>query len=127
MRKDAEEVGLVKAAGAGHPVLLHDADLEALHGIRQMRRDDQVAVLQYTYYSVISPEGCASILWRTSDMAKQAAVAMRLTAREQQALGVIDTVIGEPGEGAHDDPDETARRSSGLALERTFGRTPQPN
>ena len=55
-------------------------------------------------------EGCASILWRTSDMAQQAAVAMRLTAREQQALGVIDTVIGEPGEGAHEDPDETARR-----------------
>jgi hypothetical protein len=43
-------------------------------------------------------------------MAKQAAVAMRLTAREQQALGVIDTVIGEPGEGAHEDPEETARR-----------------
>jgi acetyl-CoA carboxylase carboxyl transferase subunit alpha len=71
---------------------------------------DVVLALENAIYSVISPEGCASILWRTSDMAEQAAVAMRLTAREQQALGVIDTVIGEPGEGAHDDPEETARR-----------------
>jgi acetyl-CoA carboxylase carboxyl transferase subunit alpha len=71
---------------------------------------DVVLALENAIYSVISPEGCASILWRTSDMAKQAAVAMRLTAREQQALGVIDTVIGEPVGGAHEDPDETARR-----------------
>jgi acetyl-CoA carboxylase carboxyl transferase subunit alpha len=71
---------------------------------------DVVLALENAIYSVISPEGCASILWRTSDMAKQAAVAMRLTAREQQALGVIDTVIAEPGEGAHEDHEETARR-----------------
>ncbi len=71
---------------------------------------DVVLALENAIYSVISPEGCASILWRTSDMAKQAAVAMRLTAREQQALGVIDTVIGEPDGGAHEDPEETARR-----------------
>jgi len=71
---------------------------------------DVVLALENAIYSVISPEGCASILWRTSDMAQQAAVAMRLTAREQQALGVIDTVIGEPGEGAHEDHEKTARR-----------------
>lgn len=71
---------------------------------------DVVLALENAIYSVISPEGCASILWRTSDMAKQAAVAMRLTAREQQALGVIDAVIGEPPGGAQEDPDETARR-----------------
>jgi acetyl-CoA carboxylase carboxyl transferase subunit alpha len=71
---------------------------------------DVVLALENAIYSVISPEGCASILWRTSDMAQQAAVAMRLTAREQQALGVIDTVITEPGAGAHEDPAETARR-----------------
>jgi acetyl-CoA carboxylase carboxyl transferase subunit alpha len=73
---------------------------------------DVVLALENAIYSVISPEGCASILWRTPDAAKQAAVAMRLTAREQQALGVIDTVIGEPGEGAHTDPEETANRLS---------------
>ena len=71
---------------------------------------DVVLALDNAIYSVISPEGCASILWRTADKAKQAAVAMRLTAREQQALGVIDTVIGEPAGGAHEDPEETARR-----------------
>jgi hypothetical protein len=59
---------------------------------------------------VISPEGCASILWRTPDAAQQAAVAMRLTAGEQQALGVIDEVITEPDGGAHEDHAETARR-----------------
>ncbi|MDQ3938234.1 MAG: hypothetical protein M3253_06085, partial [Chloroflexota bacterium] len=58
---------------------------------------------------VISPEGCASILWRAPERAQEAAVAMRLTAREQQALGVIDEVVAEPGEGAHENPDETAR------------------
>src|SRR5205085_2838053 len=61
-------------------------------------------------YSVISPEGCASILWRTPEAAQQAAVAMRLTAGEQAALGVVDKVIPEAGEGAHDAPAETARR-----------------
>ncbi|MFV2063798.1 MAG: acetyl-CoA carboxylase carboxyltransferase subunit alpha [Chloroflexota bacterium] len=71
---------------------------------------DVVLALENAIYSVISPEGCASILWRRPDAARQAAVAMRLTAREQQALGVIDTVIGEPGEGAHTDAAETAAR-----------------
>ena len=73
---------------------------------------DVVLALENAIYSVISPEGCASILWRSPDAAKEAAVAMRLTAREQQALGVIDTVIGEPGEGAHTDGAETAKRLS---------------
>jgi acetyl-CoA carboxylase carboxyl transferase subunit alpha len=71
---------------------------------------DVVMALENAIYSVISPEGCASILWRSPDAARQAAVAMRLTAREQQALGVIDIVISEPGEGAHAEPRETARR-----------------
>jgi acetyl-CoA carboxylase carboxyl transferase alpha subunit len=71
---------------------------------------DVVMALENAIYSVISPEGCASILWRTPDAARQAAVAMRLTAREQQALGVIDIVIAEPARGAHADPRETASR-----------------
>jgi acetyl-CoA carboxylase carboxyl transferase subunit alpha len=71
---------------------------------------DVVVALENAVYSVISPEGCASILWRTSDEAQTAAVAMRMTAHEQQALGVIDVVVPEPGEGAHTDHAETARR-----------------
>src|SRR3954449_10333693 len=71
---------------------------------------DVVLALENAIYSVISPEGCASILWRSADRAQDAAVAMRLTAREQQVLGVIDEVIGEPGAGAHENASETARR-----------------
>src|SRR5262249_24233583 len=71
---------------------------------------DVVLALENAVYSVISPEGCASILWRTPDAAQQAAVAMRLTAGEQQALGVVDQVVpeGGDGDGAHAAPEETA-------------------
>src|ERR687890_2247852 len=71
---------------------------------------DVVIALENSVYSVISPEGCAAILWRTADEAPTAAAAMRMTAAEQQALGVVDLVLGEPGEGAHAEPRETARR-----------------
>ena len=59
---------------------------------------------------VISPEGCASILWRTPDRAATAALAMRMTAADQLELGVVDVVVPEPGEGAQADHAETARR-----------------
>jgi acetyl-CoA carboxylase carboxyl transferase alpha subunit len=71
---------------------------------------DVVLALENSIYSVISPEGAASILWRSAEFSQQAAVAMRLTAAEQLALGVIDEVVPEPEGGAHRDPDETARR-----------------
>lgn len=71
---------------------------------------DVVLALENSIYSVISPEGAASILWRSADYAQQAAVAMRLTAAEQLALGVIDEVVPEPDGGAQENPDETARR-----------------
>jgi acetyl-CoA carboxylase carboxyl transferase alpha subunit len=71
---------------------------------------DVILALENAIYSVISPEGCASILWRTPEAAQDAAVAMRITAGEQQALGVIDLVIPEAGAGAHAEPKESARR-----------------
>ena len=71
---------------------------------------DVVLALENSIYSVISPEGAASILWRSAEFSQQAAVAMRLTAAEQLALGVIDEVVPEPEGGAHKEPDETARR-----------------
>ena len=71
---------------------------------------DVVIALENAVYSVISPEGCASILWRTADEAPTAALAMRMSAQDQLELGVIDRVVAEPGEGAHADPRETARR-----------------
>ncbi|HMB72563.1 MAG TPA: acetyl-CoA carboxylase carboxyltransferase subunit alpha [Gammaproteobacteria bacterium] len=69
---------------------------------------DRVLMLQYSVYSVISPEGCASILWRTRDKAEAAAEAMGITAERLQSLGLIDEVIPEPLGGAHRDPAGTA-------------------
>jgi acetyl-CoA carboxylase carboxyl transferase subunit alpha len=71
---------------------------------------DVVIALENAVYSVISPEGCAAILWRSADEAATAALAMRMSADDQLALGVVDRVIPEPGEGAHADHPETARR-----------------
>ncbi len=71
---------------------------------------DVVLALENSIYSVISPEGAASILWRSADHSQQAAVAMRLTAAEQLALGVIDEVVPEPKGGAQENADEMARR-----------------
>ena len=71
---------------------------------------DVVVALENAVYSVISPEGCASILWRTPDKAMAAAVAMKMTAADQAALGVVDVVVPEPAEGAQADHPETARR-----------------
>ena len=64
---------------------------------------DQVLMLQYSIYSVISPEGCASILWKTSDKAQEAADALGITAHRLKALGVIDKIVNEPVGGAHRD------------------------
>ena len=79
---------------------------------------DVVVALENAVYSVISPEGCAAILWRTADEAPTAATAMRMTAAEQRDLGVIDLVIPEPGEGAHTDPAETGRRLRTVVLDQ---------
>jgi acetyl-CoA carboxylase carboxyl transferase subunit alpha len=64
---------------------------------------DRVMMLEHAVYSVISPEGCASILWRTNEAAQQAAEALRLTAADLKKLGVIDEIIEEPIGGAHRD------------------------
>jgi acetyl-CoA carboxylase carboxyl transferase subunit alpha len=79
---------------------------------------DVVLALENAVYAVISPEGCASILWRTTDEAPAAALAMKMTAGDQRELGVVDVVIPEPGEGAHSDPAETARRLKVAILEQ---------
>jgi acetyl-CoA carboxylase carboxyl transferase subunit alpha len=64
---------------------------------------DQVLMLQYSVYSVISPEGCASILWKTADRAADAAEALGITAHRLKALGLIDKIVTEPVGGAHRD------------------------
>jgi len=69
---------------------------------------DVVIALEHSVYSVISPEGCASILWRTPDQAATAAVAMKMTATDQAALGVVDLVVAEPEGGAQNDHEAAA-------------------
>ncbi len=70
---------------------------------------DQVAVMQHAYYSVISPEGCAAILWKTGEQAARAAECLKLTPRDLLELGLIDAIIPEPLGGAHRDPQTAAR------------------
>src|ERR1043165_818676 len=66
---------------------------------------NRVLMFEHAVYSVISPEGCASILWRTADKAADAAEAMKITAADLQALGVVDLIVDEPLGGAHRDPE----------------------
>ena len=65
---------------------------------------DQLNMLQYSTYAVISPEGCASILWKTAEKAPDAAEAMGITAERLKGLGIVDKIITEPLGGAHRDP-----------------------
>ncbi len=67
---------------------------------------NRVLMLEHSIYSVISPEGCASILWRSADKTKDATEALRLTAQDLKALGIIDEVIKEPMGGAHRNPQQ---------------------
>ena len=77
---------------------------------------DQVLMLQYSVYSVISPEGCASILWKTGEKAEEAASAMGITALRLKALGLVDKIVSEPVGGAHRDP-----KQMGTFLKRALG------
>lgn len=89
---------------------------------------NRVAMLEHSIYSVISPEGCASILWKDADKMKEAAEALRLTAQDLQSLGVIDRIIPEPVGGAQRHKDDTIARV-GKALQGMLselqGRAPE--
>ncbi len=81
---------------------------------------NRVLMFENAVYSVISPEGCASILWRTADKAPEAAEAMKITAQDLKTLGVIDTIVPEPLGGAHRDP-AAAIAALGGAIESALG------
>jgi acetyl-CoA carboxylase carboxyl transferase subunit alpha len=70
---------------------------------------DKLYVLEYAYYSVISPEGCAAILWKERSKAPEAAESLKLTGKDLQELGIIDDIIKEPLGGAHRDPQQMAQ------------------
>ena len=82
---------------------------------------NRVLMFEHAVYSVISPEGCASILWRTADKAPEAAEAMKITAQDQQALGVVDRVVIEPLGGAHRDPEAAIGALKGALIEELDG------
>ncbi len=88
---------------------------------------NRVAMLEHSIYSVISPEGCASILWKDSEKMREAAEALRLTAQDLHGLGVIDTIISEPLGGAHRDAPtsiENVRAAISQMLEDLSGKSP---
>src|SRR5262249_42868972 len=70
---------------------------------------DRVNILENSFYSVITPEGCAAIMWRDSAKAETAAEAMKFTAKDLKDFGIVDEIIREPEGGAHSDHEEAAR------------------
>ena len=78
---------------------------------------NEVMMMEHSIYSVISPEGCASILWRSSDHAERAAEALKLTAQDLQKLGVIDRIIPEPLGAAHRSPAKAIEAVGGAIAE----------
>jgi acetyl-CoA carboxylase carboxyl transferase subunit alpha len=89
---------------------------------------DRVGMLENSYYSVISPEGCAAILWKSGDKAPEAAEALKLTSKDLLRLGLVDKVIDEPLGGAHRDPKGTVERVRQQVLEwlRELAQLPVP-
>src|SRR5690606_36519596 len=88
-------------------------------GAVAMATANRVIMLEHAVYSVISPEGCAAILWKNADKAQEAANALRLTAQDLEKLGVADRVVPEPVGGAQRDPKQ-AIDSVGAALAETL-------
>jgi acetyl-CoA carboxylase carboxyl transferase subunit alpha len=82
---------------------------------------NRVLMFEHAVYSVISPEGCASILWRTADKAADAAEAMRITAQDLQSLGVADRIVPEPLGGAHRDPEGAIQNLKEAIVEELSG------
>lgn len=86
---------------------------------------NRVLMLEHSIYSVISPEGCASILWRSADKVKEATEALKLTAQDLRKLGVIDEIIAEPLGGAHRDPQAAIERVGDSILKHLKELLPQ--
>jgi acetyl-CoA carboxylase carboxyl transferase subunit alpha len=114
---DAEERGQSEAIGRNlfemarlrTPVIVTVIGEGGSGGALAIAVGDLIIMLQYATYSVISPEGCASILWRSAEMAPEAAEALGITASRLKALGLIDKIVPEPLGGAHRDPQATAQ------------------
>ena len=114
---DAEERGQSEAIGRNlyamaalrTPIIVSIIGEGGSGGALAIAVGDVTLMLQYATYSVISPEGCASILWKSADMAPEAAETLGITANRLKTLGLVDKVVGEPLGGAHRDPPAAAQ------------------
>ncbi len=108
---EAIAVNLFELAGLTVPVVAVVTGEGGSGGALAIGLANRILMLEHSVYSVISPEGCASILWRSADKVAEACEAMKMTAREILELGVIDDVIEEPLRGAHHDFDFAASKT----------------
>jgi acetyl-CoA carboxylase carboxyl transferase subunit alpha len=119
---DAEERGQAEAiafnlrelAQLATPIIVNVTGEGGSGGALAIAIGDRINMLEHAVYSVISPEGCASILWRDPARAEEAAMAMKITAPDQLGFGIIDEVVPEPPEGVHADPETLFRTLSAL-------------
>jgi len=113
--------------GLGVPMIAAIVGEGGSGGAVALAAANRVLMFEHAVYSVISPEGCASILWRTSDKAADAAEAMRITAEDLKKLGVIDDIVREPVGGAHRSPDaaiESLGKAISASLASLAGQSP---
>ena len=133
---DAEERGQAEAIGRNLfemarlrvPIIATVIGEGGSGGALAIAVGDVVLMLQYAMYSVISPEGCASILWRSADMAPEAADALGITSSRLKTLGLVDRIVAEPLGGAHRDPQATAqslKKALAEALKQLQEKTPK--
>jgi acetyl-CoA carboxylase carboxyl transferase subunit alpha len=111
-RGQAEAIArnLIEMASLRVPIVVTITGEGGSGGALALGVGDRVLILEYGTYSVISPEGCAAILWKDQNRKADAAEAMRLTAPDLLDLGIVDAIIPEPAGGAHTDPAATCRR-----------------
>jgi acetyl-CoA carboxylase carboxyl transferase subunit alpha len=114
---DAEERGqaeaiahnLMRMAPLPVPIIVNVTGEGGSGGALAVAVGDRVNMLEHAVYSVISPEGCASILWRDASRAEEAAIAMKITAGDLKGFGIVDEIVPEPAGGAHADPEALFR------------------
>ena len=118
-RGQAEAIAhnLLEMAGLRTPILTAIIGEGGSGGALGVGLGDRVLMLENAVYSVISPEGCAAILWKDASQRERAAEALKITAQDLLQLGVIDEIVPEPAGGAHADPEATAE-TLGAALRR---------
>jgi len=117
-RNQSQAIGrnLYAMASLATPVIVTVIGEGGSGGALAIAVGDAVLMLQYATYSVISPEGCASILWKSADKAPEAAETLGITANRLKTLGLIDRIVPEPPGGAHRDP-----QASAVALKKALG------